>query len=78
MGTGEGDASGAGFGVNLGTLSMVLILLILLGLLVQGSRIDEPSTLHSLNDGLVEDAVLLENETKPKAKSKPAEKSKKS
>ncbi len=77
-GTGDGASSGAGFGMDLGTLSAVLILLILLGLLVQGARIDEPETLHSLasgaSHGSVSDAVLLGEESvheeEPKASAK--------
>ena len=77
MGTGGGEDS-VGLGVDLISLSAVLVLLILLGLLVQGARIDEPSTLHSLNDGPVGDALLLDEQTPPEAEAKASTNRKKS
>ena len=64
--------------MDLVTLSAGLIVLILLGLLVQGARIDEPETLRSLSTGasqrFVSDAVLLGDESvdgeEPKATTK--------
>ena len=78
MGSGVGDDSGAGLGVDLVTLSGVLILLILLGLLVQGLRIDEPSTLDARALVSVEDAVLLDDTSQPETEAKGEKKSKKS
>ena len=74
VGTGAGADSTVDLGVNLFTLSAFLVLLILVGLLVQGARIDPPSILHSLNDSEPVEAVLLdestpvENEAKANAK----------
>ena len=78
MGTGDGDGDGAGLGVDLVALSAVLVLLILLGLLVQGAQIDEPSTLHSLSSESVEDALLLDEQPLPEAEKKAPKKGKKS
>ena len=78
MGTGDGDGDGAGLGVDLVALSAVLVLLILLGLLVQGAQIDEPSTLHSLSSESVEDALLLDELPLPEAEKKAPKKGKKS
>lgn len=78
MGTGDGDGDGAGLGVDLVALSAVLVLLILLGLLVQGAQIDEPSTLHSLSSESVEDALLLDEQPLPEAEKKGPKKGKKS
>ena len=73
-GTGAEDGSGASLDVNLFTLSAFLVLLILLGLLVQGARIDPPATLHSLREDEPVEAVLLDASTsvegEPKAKAK--------
>ena len=70
LGTGEsGDAAG-GFDTNLFTLSAFLVLLILIGLLVQGAKIDPPATLRSLMTTEPVEAVLLDDPT-------PAEKEKK-
>ena len=60
--------------INLFTLSAFLVLLILVGLLVQGSRIDPPSNLQSLSDAepvealLLNDSTSLEDESKANAK----------
>ncbi|MEC8816046.1 MAG: S8 family serine peptidase, partial [Candidatus Thermoplasmatota archaeon] len=63
LGTGEsGDAAG-GFDTNLFTLSAFLVLLILIGLLVQGAKIDPPSTLRSLMPTEPVEAVLLDDPT---------------
>ena len=81
-GTGEGVAGDGGLGVDLVTLSAVLVVLILLGLLVQGARIDEPKTLESLaghdRSDLVSDAVLLDGESPPEQSPKARSKRKKS
>ena len=77
MGTGGGEDS-VGLGVDLISLSAVLVLLILLGLLVQGARIDEPSTLHSLSEGPVGDALLLDEQTLPEEEAKASTNRKKS
>ncbi len=77
MGVGDGDDA-MDLGVDLITLSAVLVLLILLGLLAQGARTDEPSTLHSLGDGVVEDAMLLDDQAPPEVEAKSSTKRKKS
>ena len=81
-GTGEGVAGDGGLGVDLVTLSAVLVVLILLGLLVQGARIDEPKTLESLaghdQSNTVSDAVLLDNASPPEQSPKAPSKRKKS
>ena len=78
MGTGDGVGDGVGLGVDLIALSGVLVLFILLGLLVQGAQIDEPSTLHSLSSASVEDALLLDDQPKPETEKKGSTKGKKS
>ncbi|MGB1765987.1 MAG: S8 family peptidase [Poseidonia sp.] len=78
MGTGDGEGDGVGLGVDLIALSGVLVLFILLGLLVQGAQIDEPSTLHSLSNASVEDALLLDDQPKPETEKKGSTKGKKS
>ena len=78
MGTGDGVGDGVGLGVDLIALSGVLVLFILLGLLVQGAQIDEPSTLHSLSSASIEDAVLLDDQPKPETEKKGSTKGKKS
>ena len=78
MGTGDGVGDGVGLGVDLIALSGVLVLFILLGLLVQGAQIDEPSTLHSLSNASVEDALLLDDQPKPETEKKGSTKGKKS
>ena len=77
MGTGGGDEL-ATLGVDLVGLSVFLIVLILLGLLVRGAQIDEPSTLHSLNPDHVEDALLLDEQSQPETEAKATTKRKKS
>ena len=57
---------------------MFLLVLILLGLLVQGARIDEPETLHSHPTGPVQDALLLDDESGAEMEAKPSSKRKKS
>ena len=61
--------------MNLFTLSAFLVLLILVGLLVQGAKIDPPATLHSLSDNEPVEAVLLDGSTsvekEAKANAKP-------
>ena len=78
MGTGDGEGDGVGLGVDLIALSGILVLFILLGLLVQGAQIDEPSTLHSLSNASVEDALLLDDQPKPETEKKGSTKGKKS
>ena len=78
MGTGDGVGDGVGLGVDLIALSGVLVLFILLGLLVQGAQIDEPSTLHSLSSASIEDALLLDDQPKPETEKKGSTKGKKS
>ena len=78
MGTGDGVGDGVGLGVDLIALSGVLVLFILLGLLVQGAQIDEPSTLHSLSSASVEDALLLDDQPKPETEKKGSTKGKNS
>ena len=78
MGTGDGEGDGVGLGVDLIALSGVLVLFILLGLLVQGAQIDEPSTLHSLSSASIEDALLLDDQPKPETEKKGSTKGKKS
>jgi subtilisin family serine protease len=70
LGTGESGESAGGFDTNLFTLSAFLVLLILIGLLVQGAKIDPPATLRSLMPTEPVEAVLLDDPT-------PAEKEKK-
>ena len=75
MGTGADNDGMAGLGVDLISLSLLLVVVILIGLLVQGARIDPPSHLHSLTEPQITDAVLLNvdmpPEVEPKGKSKP-------
>ena len=75
MGTGADNDGMAGLGVDLISLSLLLVVVILIGLLVQGARIDPPSHLHSLTEPQITDAVLLNVDTppevEPKGKSKP-------
>ena len=75
MGTGADNDGMAGLGVDLISLSLLLVVVILIGLLVQGARIDPPSHLHSLTQPEITDAVLLNVDTppevEPKGKSKP-------
>ena len=75
VGTGAGADSTVDLGVNLFTLSAFLVLLILVGLLVQGAKIDPPATLHSLSDSEPVEAVLLDEstpvESEAKASAKP-------
>ena len=74
VGTGDGADSKVDLDVNLFTLSAFLVLLILVGLLVQGAKIDPPATLRSLSGSEPAEAVLLddttsvENEAKASAK----------
>ncbi len=74
VGTGDGADGKVDLDVNLFTLSAFLVLLILVGLLVQGAKIDPPATLHSLSGSEPVEAVLLddntpvENEAKASAK----------
>jgi len=74
VGTGDGGDSTADLDINLFTLSAFLVLLILVGLLVQGARIDPPSNLQSLSDAepvealLLNDSTSLEDESKANAK----------
>ncbi|MEG3600990.1 MAG: S8 family serine peptidase [Candidatus Thermoplasmatota archaeon] len=63
LGTGESGDSAGGFDTNLFTLSAFLVLLILIGLLVQGAKIDPPSTLRSLMPTEPVEAVLLDDPT---------------
>ncbi|MEC9211571.1 MAG: S8 family serine peptidase [Candidatus Thermoplasmatota archaeon] len=63
LGTGESGESAGGFDTNLFTLSAFLVLLILIGLLVQGAKIDPPSTLRSLMPTEPVEAVLLDDPT---------------
>jgi hypothetical protein len=75
MGAGIDDDSMAGFGGDLVTLSLLLVVVILIGLLVQGARIDPPSRLESWTEPQTTDAILLGADTPPeveaKVKSKP-------
>ena len=75
VGTGAGADSTVDLGVNLFTLSAFLVLLILVGLLVQGAKIDPPATLHSLSDSEPMEAVLFDDSTsveqEAKANAKP-------
>ena len=75
VGTGAGADSTVDLGVNLFTLSAFLVLLILVGLLVQGAKIDPPATLHSLSDSEPVEAVLFDDSTsvekEAKANAKP-------
>jgi len=75
VGTGDGADSTVDLGVNLFTLSAFLVLLILVGLLVQGAKIDPPATLHSLSGSAPVEAVLLDDNTRveneAKANAKP-------
>ena len=74
VGTGDGGDGTADLDINLFTLSAFLVLLILVGLLVQGARIDPPSNLQSLSDAepvealLLNDSTSLEDESKANAK----------
>ena len=74
VGTGDGGDATADLDINLFTLSAFLVLLILVGLLVQGARIDPPSNLQSLSDAepvealLLNDSTSLEDESKANAK----------
>ena len=74
MGTGNAEDGMAGFGVDLLTLSLLLVVVILIGLVVQGARIDPPSLLHSPSESQTADAILLGDasppERAPKAKAK--------
>ncbi len=63
VGTGDGADGKVNLDVNLFTLSAFLVLLILVGLLVQGARIDPPATLHSLSGSEPVEAVLLDGST---------------
>ena len=75
VGTGDGADSTVDLGVNLFTLSAFLVVLILVGLLVQGAKIDPPATLHSLSGSAPVEAVLLDDNTRveneAKANAKP-------
>ncbi|MGB0814894.1 MAG: S8 family serine peptidase, partial [Poseidonia sp.] len=63
VGTGDGADGKVNLDVNLFTLSAFLVLFILVGLLVQGARIDPPATLHSLRGSEPVEAVLLDGST---------------
>jgi serine protease AprX len=63
VGKGDGADGKVNLDVNLFTLSAFLMLLILVGLLVQGARIDPPATLHSLSGSEPVEAVLLDGST---------------
>ncbi|MGB1233823.1 MAG: hypothetical protein ACPHF0_06625, partial [Poseidonia sp.] len=63
VGKGDGADGKVNLDVNLFTLSAFLVLLILVGLLVQGARIDPPATLHSLRGSEPVEAVLLDGST---------------
>ena len=78
MGTGAGEDGMAGLGVDLLSLSVLLVVVILIGLLVQGARIDPPSHLHSLAEPQTTDAILLEADTPPEVESKGKSKAPKS
>ena len=78
MGTGAGEDGMAGLGVDLLSLSLLLVVVILIGLLVQGARIDPPSHLHSLAEPQTTDAILLEADTPPEVESKGKSKAPKS
>ena len=78
VGTGDGQADGGALGVDLVTLSAFLVLLILLGLLVQGARIDAPQQLVSMKDTGAIDAVLVTEEIPPETQPKKGGKRKKS
>ena len=63
VGKGDGADGKVNLDVNLFTLSAFLVLFILVGLLVQGARIDPPATLHSLRGSEPVEAVLLDGST---------------
>ena len=68
----------AGLGVDLLTLSLLLVVVILIGLVVQGARIEPPSLLHSLAEPQTADAILLEADTPPEVEPKGKSKAPKS
>jgi subtilisin family serine protease len=70
VGTGDGADSKVDLDVNLFTLSAFLVLLILVGLLVQGAKIDPPATLRSLSGSEPAEAVLLDDNTPVKNEAK--------
>ena len=78
VGTGDGADSKVDLNVNLFTLSAFLVLLILVGLLVQGAKIDPPATLHSLSDSEPVEAVLLDDNTSVENEAKASAKAPKS
>ena len=78
MGAGIDDDSMAGFGGDLVTLSLLLVVVILIGLLVQGARIDPPSRLESWTEPQTTDAILLGADTPPEVEAKVKSKAPKS
>ncbi len=74
MGTGSAQDGMGGLDFDLLTLSIFLVVVILVGLMVQGARIDPPSLLHSSAGPETTDAILLDHaeppEEEPKAKAK--------
>ena len=74
----DGQANGGALGVDLVTLSAFLVLLILLGLLVQGARIDPPQQIGSVQETGAVDAVLVTEEAPLETQPKKAGKRKKS
>ena len=78
LGTGDGQADGGALGVDLVTLAAFLVLLILLGLLVQGARIDPPQQLGLVKETGAVDAVLVTEEIPPETQQKKGGKRKKS
>ena len=78
VGTGDGADSKVDLDVNLFTLSAFLVLLILVGLLVQGAKIDPPATLRSLSGSEPAEAVLLDDTTSVENEAKASGKAPKS
>lgn len=78
MGTGSGEDGMAGLGVDLLSLGLVLVVVILIGLLVQGARIDRLAQLHSLTQPNTADAILLDADTPPEVEPKGKSKAPKS